>query len=121
MEMKTNDGLFHDSTELRKLIAENPDLPIIVLAGEDASGEDGYVSCSKVYCEVKTILDNDYPFADRMYTDETEFEEDLSDYLAGEIPNINEISDEEFDKRVKEEVATYEPYWRKAIVISVDN
>lgn len=35
--------LIHDATELRKLIAENPDLPIVVLASEEAnSGEWGW-------------------------------------------------------------------------------
>ena len=33
-------GLIHDATELRKLIAENPDLPIVVIAGEEANNGD---------------------------------------------------------------------------------
>lgn len=127
MIMKTNDGLFHDSVELRRLIAENPDLPIIVCAGEYANiGEYGYEYCGKVYCSVETILDCILPFSDRngndpVYDDKSDFEEDMTRWLEGEIPNIAEISDEDFGKRVKEEIAKYEPYWRKAIVISVNN
>lgn len=37
-----NIDLIHDATELRKLIAENPDLPIVVLAGEDANNGGNY-------------------------------------------------------------------------------
>ena len=35
-------GLVHDTTELRKLIAENPELPIVVLAGEESWWDQGY-------------------------------------------------------------------------------
>lgn len=35
--MTDNLGLIHDASELRKLIAENPDLPIVVLAGDEAN------------------------------------------------------------------------------------
>ena len=40
--MTNNIGLIHDASELRKLITENPDLSIVVLAGEDANNGDFY-------------------------------------------------------------------------------
>ena len=39
-------NIIKDSTELRKLIAENPDLPIVVMVGEDAAFSD----CYWTYC-----------------------------------------------------------------------
>jgi hypothetical protein len=37
MNKLTEYGLTHKSNELRKLIIENPDLPIVVLASDDAN------------------------------------------------------------------------------------
>lgn len=43
-------GLLHSADELRQLIRENPTLPLIVFAGEEAnSGDYSYMSCS--YCQ----------------------------------------------------------------------
>ena len=54
-------SLTHSSDELKKLILENPDLPIVVLAGEEASGYDFYWTyCSSVSCHISEILDCDY-------------------------------------------------------------
>lgn len=36
----TDKSIIHDSAELRQLIAENPKLPIVVLAGENANTGD---------------------------------------------------------------------------------
>lgn len=42
-------GLLHSADELRQLIRENPTLPLIVFAGEEAnSGDYSYMSCSYV-------------------------------------------------------------------------
>lgn len=45
-------GLLHTADELRQLIRNNPTLPLLVFAGEEAnSGDYPYMSCSyiKVY------------------------------------------------------------------------
>ena len=45
--------LTKESDELKKLILENPDLPIVVLAGEDASCGDHYwMFCSDIYFKI---------------------------------------------------------------------
>lgn len=42
-------GLLHSTEKLRKLILDNPDLPLLVFAGEDAnSGEYSYQACASV-------------------------------------------------------------------------
>lgn len=115
----------HDSAELRKLIAENPELPIIVCAGESANtGEWGWEYCSKMYCEVTEVLDCDLPFGEgHIYDDRDEFEEKLWEYMEDHIPksDLATMTDEEFDLLAKKELATYEPYWKKVILINVDN
>lgn len=118
----TDLGILHDTTELRKLIAENPDLPIVVCVGEEAySGEWGYEYCANVFCELDEILDCKIPFGNGIVpTDKDDFEECLAEYLYC-IPENKELSDEDFDKLVKAELAKYEPFWKKAIVIHADN
>lgn len=112
--------IVHDAAELRKLIAENPDLPIVVCVGEEAySGEWGYEYCTNVFCKLDEILDCEIPFGNGIVpTDKDEFEEQLADYLYCEN---KELSDEDFDNLVKTELAKYEPFWKKAIAIRVNN
>lgn len=118
-------GFMHDSSELRKLIAENPELPIIVCAGENANtGEWGWEYCSKMYCEVAEVLDFDLPFGEgHIYDDWDEFEEKLREYMEDHTPksDLATMTGEEFDLLVKKKLATYEPYWKKVILINVDN
>lgn len=117
-----NLGLIHDASELRKLIAENPDLPIVVLAGDEANpgGEYGWMYCSSVHCTIDFILDTHTPYdGETIFTDKDEFEEAVSDALNNK--ETSELSDSEFDAMVKAEVAKYEPYWRKVIAVYGDN
>lgn len=98
--------IVHDATGLRKLIEENPDLPIVVLAGEyPNSGNYGQEYCSVVSCYLDEILDCEIPFGDGIVpTSRDEFEEQLSEYLC-DFPEWETLSDDEFDKRLKDEVA----------------
>lgn len=51
-------GLLHSADELRQLIRENPTLPLIVFAGEEAnSGDYSYMSCSYVKAYKGEYLD----------------------------------------------------------------
>ncbi len=115
-------GIVHDTTELRKLIAENPDLPIVVLAGEQAWIYGfAYGYCTNVSCEIGWVLDCETPCGgETIYSYRSDFEEDLGDYLY-DLPECEKLTDEEFDKRLKEELAKYEPYWKKVIAIYANN
>ena len=106
--------------ELRKLILENPDLPIAVLAGEDAnSGWSGYMFCTSISFSIGEILDCDfYDFDDSVFTSRDELEEYIIDILSDAYPYV---SNEEFDDIVKKELEKYDPYWQKAIMIYADN
>lgn len=116
--------LIHDATELRKLIAENPDLPIVVLASEEANhGEWGWEYCANVSCEVQEILDVKTPF-DRedgiVFHDRGDFEEAIADEVCDRFP-YKEMSNEEFDKAVACEAAMYDGCWKKVIAVYVSN
>lgn len=113
-------SLTHSSDELKKLIFENPDLPIVVLAGEEASSYDFYWTyCSSVSCHISEILDCDYyDYDDTVFTDRDRLEEKIGDDLCDEYYGK---SDEEFEAAVKRELKKYEPYWKKVIAIYATN
>lgn len=118
----TDRGLVHDITALRKLIAENPDLPIVVLASDTANtGDFGWMYCENVSFKIGEVLDCDLPFdSEYVFTDRDEFEEALADYLC-DVPEAENLLGAEFDKFVDDELAEYEPYWKKVIEICASN
>lgn len=113
-------SLVQDSSELRKLIQENPDLPIVVLAGEEANGGYwGWMYCSSVSFCVDEILDCDFcDYDDTVFNDRDRLEEYIGDILYNEYYNK---SDEEYEAAIKNKLAELEPYWKKVIAIYADN
>lgn len=106
--------------ELRKLILENPDLPIVILANEDSSSADyGWMFCYSISFCIEEILDCDfYDYDDTVFMDRDRLEEFIADNLYDEYCNK---TDEEFDAAIKSELEKYEPYWKKVIAIYATN
>lgn len=113
-------SLIKETDELKKFILENPDLPIVVLAGQDANnGDYGWMFCSSISFGIDEILDCDLrDYGDEVFTDRDRLEEYIADILCDEY---SEKSDKEFDAIVKREIEKYEPYWTKVIAIWADN
>ena len=118
--MIDNYTLTQKSDELKKLILENPDLPIVVLAGEEANkGYYGWMYCSHVSFYIDEILDCDfYDYNDTVFTDRERLREKIEDDL---WEDYHKRSDEEYDAAIEREVAKYEPYWKKVIAIYATN
>ncbi len=116
-------GLLHSADELRQLIRENPTLPLLVLAGEEANiGDYSYMCCSYIKAYKGEFLDCAQTVNDCMcYTDRDEFEEAVADSLADVDYTDVDYTDEEFDALVKKTVAEYDPYWKPCIILNVDN
>jgi hypothetical protein len=113
-------SLAKNSDELKKLILENPDLPIVVLAGEDANiGYWGWTYCSSISFSIGEILDCDYyDYDDTVFVDRDRFEEKIADDIYDEN---EEASDEYCEELIKRELEKYEPYWKKVIAIYATN
>lgn len=108
--------------ELKKLIAEHPDLPIVVIVNAEVVADDGYNwwYAPDISFSLGEILDCEQDVNDeKVYVDRDDFEEDLADIL-GDSGDYDETTDEEFDKIVQEELKKYEPYWKKVIQIRAD-
>ena len=109
---------FEQNEKLRKLLLENPDLPLVVFAGQNAFWYD-YTStlCTDVRayigeflnCEQK--IDEEHVFEDRI-----EFKEAVEDFYSD-----FEGTDAEFDEFINQKLEEYEPYWTKCITLYVDN
>ena len=120
MNKFTEYGLSHKSDELRKLIIENPDLPIVVLASDEANcGNWCWQYCFDVSCGLSEILDCDYcDNYDTIFTDRDYLEEYISNSLYDEYCDK---SPEEYDEAVRRKMEELEPYWTKVIAIYASN
>ncbi len=122
---KTNfDCSINDTTVLRNLILENPDLPLLIFCGEEAwngdevytqaeasKGDEVYTQAEASKGEIETLT-----LCDDWWLDEDDYKEKLSGDLCNE-PEYRDLSDEEYEKMVDEKVKETE--FIKAIVIWV--
>lgn len=110
-------GLLHSTDELRKLILENPELPLLVFAGEDSVCRDySWTACGSIHAHVGEFLDCQQDVNDeRVYTDRQDFEGDIECY------SDFDGTDDEFDAYIKSQMKKYEPFWKPCIILYVDN
>ena len=115
-----NNYMSKDAGELKKLILDNPDLPIVVFAGEDAhSGDYYWMLCTKISFGIEEILDCDYTdYDDVIIKDRDRLEAKIEDDLYDEY---SDKPDEEYEEAIKREMEKYEPFWKKVIAIYADN
>lgn len=111
--------------ELKKLISENPDLPIVVIAGEEANtGDYSLMYCTNVRFSVEEILDCEVPYSEYVETDRDNFDEQIEEWLwddMGGNDKDRKLSEAIFKDALEETKAKYEPYWKNVIAIYVDN
>lgn len=122
MKFKPLDMFIKQTDELKALIAEHPDYPIVVMCSYEVVADDGFVwwyAPRLSFC-IGEILDCEQDINDEVtYVDRDEFEEDLQNRLADD-ERYEDLPDKEFDDIVKAELAKYDPYWKKVIVIRAD-
>lgn len=101
----------NEKEKLIKLIQENPELPIVFNCSTDEMDDSySYMFYENFICDVKTI----YKTKDDGVYDHIV---DISDYYASMYEaELENLSDEEFDKKIKELVDNTEQY--KAILVS---
>ena len=110
---------------IRQMLLDNPDLPIAFLAEvENFSGEYHTEFASYAYADIGELLDC-YQTVDecRVFTDRDEFKELLEDQIWYDAPAdlSKEKTDEWIKEKLEEQLAEYEKYWKKCILITVSN
>lgn len=115
-------GLLHSADELKRLILGHQELPILVLAGDNANiGDYGFMSCSRVRAQEGEFLDCEQEIDTcKCYTDKDDFEDDVADFLAGQ-EQYRDLPDEEFNAVVEQTVNEYSDFWKPCILVLVDN
>lgn len=102
----------NDTTVLRNLILENPELPVLIFCGEESwSGDYGYTQAHASKGEIETLT---------LYNEQWMTEDDYADKLADDLCDEEEyrnLSDEEYEKMIDKKVEETE--FVKAIVIWV--
>lgn len=119
--------LTFSTDKLKELIAEHPDYPIVVLAGEDAnSGDYSTQYCHSVRVSVEEILTAEALYDEEyVVNDRDDFEERMADWLWDELRqngvDTEEMPEAEFQAKLHAAFAEFEPYWKKVIAIYADN
>lgn len=117
-------SLIHDTGELRKLIAENPTLPIVVLVDEEsASDAFGWTYCSSVRCTLGSLLDVKTPYDHPdgyVFTDKEDFENAIVEALEVD-DRYKDLSNDDFFEAVKAEMEKYDGDWHDVIAIYASN
>lgn len=105
--------------ELRKLILENPTLPIVILTDyEVVADEGGYLYGNNITYAIKDLLTvkSAYYDGDRIIDDRSDLEDLLSDRMCEE-EWAKDLSNEEYNNAVQRKMQEYEPLWTKCICI----
>lgn len=105
-----------DTSNLRQLIVDNPDLPLIIFCGEESwDGEHTYssASASKGSIEELGLYDD---VVDEIWVDKEEYREKLENDLCDDEEYKN-MTDEEFDSMIDDMITRTE--FVRAIVIYV--
>lgn len=101
--------------KLIKIIQENPDLDIVVMASTDEFTDDyGSILLEKLNVEVMDIYES--PTSDYIFFDEYDVIDELREALADDNGDLNE---EEYEKLCEEKAKDY--FYKKAIVIWASN
>lgn len=128
--MRKVSGILADTTELRQMILDHPDYPIVVLVSDEANnGDYSWMYASNITFAVGEILDKQQPFNQELiYSDRDSFEEDFEEWLWEDLQmkmadrgKGTDLSEEMFQCILKRELEQYEPYWKDCIIIHADN
>lgn len=115
-------NMFYEQTdELKRLIQEHPDYPIVVVCSYEVVCDDGgWWYAPSLSFSIGEILDCEQDIdEEKVYVDRDDFEEDVR-YCIECIEEYTESTDEEFEELVKEQLEKYEPYWKNVIQIRAE-
>jgi len=109
----------HDSGKLREMLNSHKDWPVVILVDSDVAWDDCWVWLAGGYsCEEGEVLDCEQDInPEHTYTDRSEFEEDVEDYVYTKTEK--KLYDEELNAEVDRICKQYEPCWKKAVIVYV--
>lgn len=112
---KAPTGYLMQNDNVRKVILENPYLPLVFELTDDAC------SCGKASAFIGEALDCEQEVVKGfLFTDREEFIDAIDENIY-RLTGYNDMPEEYYESEVKRIAAEYEPYWRKVIIITVGN
>ena len=110
---------------LKEIIRDNPRLPLVYLASDEANtGDYSFMFCQTVCVEIGEILNCWQKFdEEKIYTDREDFRERVEDAVISEYEDlkVDGPSNEWLNGIVDQIIESYEPYWQKCILVYVGN
>jgi len=106
-----------DYKELRTLIAENPELPLIFMAGDGCTNPDYAWSIASAKAKKGIYLTSTGPDDEKMYSSEDDLREDIDDCISEEH---GDWTDEEVLEATVEELKKYEGDWIDVIYVYIE-
>ena len=103
-------GTTTDNTEFKRLVSENPDLPIMFLCGEGCYNDDyGYTANKGSFCIEEVTQIGDY-----IYDDKDDLLDKIYSDFSGKFPEANEnlieaLAQEQFSRYI----------WKKVITVTL--
>ena len=122
MKYRPLDMFIKQTDELKKLIAEHPDYPIVVMVANEVVADDtyGWWYAPCLSFGIGEILDCEQDIdEEKTYIDRDEFEEDMYDKYTWD-EKYEKLDNFEFDEMIEKKLKEYEPYWKKVIQIMAD-
>lgn len=126
-------NLLSNSDELKSLIKDNQELPILFISKEEKgvhynSTKFGQFGCKYIKAYLGEILDyKDIPYAykNEIYTNIADFEIDICDVIMStdyyEMYNVDKLSEDEFVDLVENISNKYKKYWKHCIIVELEN
>ena len=113
-----------DSGEIRKLIRDNPDLPVVVFAGPnarwDGETDTDWLFCGHVTCGITEILDSANEFTQEVIDGRQTLWDMIIDSLSP-FYDRRKADDRELAEEADRIAASYDSCWKKVIAIYADN
>lgn len=108
--------LFISSNKLRKVLAENPDLPLLVFRDTDYDNDADYylTTCSDLTVNVENAVQWDGWNEGMIYTDRDSLKSHVELFYWGESN-----SEEEYNELVESKMKEFDDKWVRCIVLSV--
>lgn len=125
--------LLSNSDELKLLIKDNPELPILFISKEEKgahydSTNMGQLGCKYIKAYLGEILDyKDVPYAykNEIYTNIADFEIDICDVVMStdyyEKYNVDKLSEDEFVDLIVSISNKYKKYWKRCIIVELES
>lgn len=121
-EYRPLDMFYAQTDELKKLISEYPDYPIVVLCNSEVVADDytAWWYAPHISFSIGEILDCEQNINyEKIYIDRDEFEEDVQTVIEC-YDNAENMTAEEFEDELNRIIQIYEPYWKNVIEIRAD-